>query len=70
MRQGSTGQVTCCQGLTRRTHTRCTASAPCRFYLGDPDQEEVPIGAHGVAAIRTGGGGFAVLRKFAIRAHA
>ena len=30
----------------------------------------VEEGAHGVAEIYTGGGGFAVLRKISIRAHA
>ena len=41
-----------------------------QIHLDDKDQEKFPIGAHGVAAIYTGGGGFAVLRKISIRAHA
>lgn len=40
-----------------------------RIHLDDKDQEKFPIGAHGVAAIYAGGGGFAVLRKISIRAH-
>jgi hypothetical protein len=34
------------------------------------DQEKFPIGAHCVAAIYTGGGGFAALRKIVIRSYA
>ncbi len=41
-----------------------------QIQLDDKDLEKFPIGAHGVAAIYTGGGGFAVLRKITIRAHA
>jgi multidrug resistance efflux pump len=41
-----------------------------QIHLDGEDQEKFPIGAHGVAAIYTGGGGFAVLRKITIRAHA
>lgn len=37
--------------------------------LDDPDQAKFPMGAEGVAAIYTGGGGFAALRRIAIRAH-
>lgn len=35
----------------------------------DGDQSQFPIGAQGTAAIYTGGGGFAVLRRIAIRTH-
>ena len=41
-----------------------------QIHLDGDDQEKFPIGAHGVAAIYTGGGGFAALRKISIRAHA
>jgi multidrug resistance efflux pump len=41
-----------------------------QIHLDDSNEEKFPIGAHGVAAIYTGGGGFAVLRKISIRAHA
>ncbi len=41
-----------------------------QIQLDDKDLEKFPIGAHGVAAIYTGGGGFAMLRKITIRAHA
>jgi multidrug resistance efflux pump len=41
-----------------------------QIHLDGEDQEKFPIGAHGVAAIYTGGGGFAMLRKISIRAHA
>jgi multidrug resistance efflux pump len=41
-----------------------------QIHLDGEDQEKFPIGAHGVAAIYTGGGGFAVLRRISIRAHA
>jgi multidrug resistance efflux pump len=41
-----------------------------QIHLDGDDQDKFPIGAHGVAAIYTGGGGFAVLRKISIRAHA
>ena len=40
------------------------------FHMDGQDQEKFPIGAHGAAAIYTEGGGFAVLRKITIRAHA
>jgi len=40
-----------------------------QIHLEDPDQDKFAIGAHGVAAIYTGGGGFAAMRKIAIRAH-
>jgi multidrug resistance efflux pump len=40
-----------------------------QIHLDGNDQDRFPIGAHGVAAIYTGGGGFAVLRKISIRAH-
>lgn len=40
-----------------------------RIRLDEPDQSKFPIGTHGVAAIYTGGGGFAVLRRITIRAH-
>ena len=40
-----------------------------QIHLDDEDHAKSPIGAHGVAAINTGGGGFAVLRKVSIRAH-
>jgi len=39
-----------------------------RILLDDPDQSKFPIGAQGSAAIYTGGGGFAALRRIAIRA--
>ena len=40
-----------------------------QINLADKGQAEFSIGAHGVVAIYTGGGGFAVLRKISIRAH-
>jgi len=40
-----------------------------QIQLDDQDQDKFAIGAHGVAAIYTGGGGFAAMRKIAIRAH-
>jgi multidrug resistance efflux pump len=40
-----------------------------QIHLDDQDQDKFAIGAHGVAAIYTGGGGFAAMRKIAIRAH-
>jgi multidrug resistance efflux pump len=36
----------------------------------EEDQDKFRIGAHGVAAIYTSGGGFAAMRKIAIRGHA
>ena len=41
-----------------------------QIHLDGDDQEKFPIGAHDVAAIYTGGGGFAALRKISIRVHA
>jgi len=41
-----------------------------QIHLDDRDQDKFPIGAHCVAAIYTGGGGFAALRKIAIRSYA
>jgi len=41
-----------------------------RNHFDDKDQEKFPIGTHGLAAIYTSGGEFAVLRKISIRAHA
>jgi multidrug resistance efflux pump len=40
-----------------------------QIHLDDQDQDKFAIGAHGVAAIYTAGGGFAAMRKIAIRAH-
>jgi multidrug resistance efflux pump len=40
-----------------------------KIYLKDPAKVGLPIGAQGAAAIYTSGGGFAVLRKIAIRMH-
>ena len=40
-----------------------------KIYLNYPSQVGLPMGAQGVAAIYTSGGGFAVLRKIAIRMH-
>ena len=40
-----------------------------RVTLDDPDQSKFPIGAQGAAAIYTGGGGFAALRRIDIRTH-
>jgi hypothetical protein len=39
------------------------------IILEDPDQSKFPIGAQGAAAIYTGGGGFAALRRINIRAY-
>jgi hypothetical protein len=41
-----------------------------QIHLDSQDQEKFPIGAHGMAAIHTSGGGFAMLRRISIRAHA
>ena len=41
-----------------------------QIHLDDKDLEKFPIGAHCVAAIYTGGGGFAALRKIVIRSYA
>jgi hypothetical protein len=40
-----------------------------KIYPTNPSQVGLPIGAHGAAAIYTSGGGFAALRKIAIRMH-
>ena len=40
-----------------------------KIHLAEADQSRFPIGAQGTAAIYTGGGGFAVLRRISIRAH-
>jgi multidrug resistance efflux pump len=40
-----------------------------KIYLNNPSQVGLPMGAQGVAAIYTSGGGFAVLRKITIRMH-
>jgi len=40
-----------------------------QIHLEDQNQDKFAIGAHGVAAIYTGGGGFAAMRKISIRAH-
>jgi multidrug resistance efflux pump len=40
-----------------------------RITLDAPDQSKFPIGAQGAAAIYTGGGGFAALRRIDIRTH-
>jgi multidrug resistance efflux pump len=40
-----------------------------KIYLEDPSRVGLPIGAQGAAAIYTGGGGFAALRKITIRMH-
>jgi len=42
-----------------------------KIVIDDPDQSKFPIGAHGSAAIYTGGerGARAVLRKISIRGH-
>jgi multidrug resistance efflux pump len=40
-----------------------------KIYLEDPSKVGLPIGAQGAAAIYTGGGGFAALRKITIRMH-
>jgi multidrug resistance efflux pump len=41
-----------------------------QIHLDGQDQEKFPIGAHCVAAIYTGGGAFAALRKIVIRSYA
>jgi hypothetical protein len=40
-----------------------------RITLEDQDQSKFPIGAQGAAAIYTGGGGFAALRRIGIRTY-
>jgi hypothetical protein len=40
-----------------------------RIALQGADQSKFPIGAQGAAAIYTAGGGFAVLRRIAIRTY-
>jgi len=40
-----------------------------KIALGDIPQDKASIGTHGVAAIYTGGGGFAALRRIAIRSY-
>jgi multidrug resistance efflux pump len=40
-----------------------------KIYLKNPSKVGLPIGAQGAAAIYTGGGGFAALRKITIRIH-
>ena len=40
-----------------------------KIIVDDETQSKFPIGAQGSAAIYTGGGGFAVLRRIGIRAH-
>ncbi|MGO4739184.1 HlyD family secretion protein [Bosea sp. 2KB_26] len=40
-----------------------------KIHLDAVDQLQFPIGAQGIAAIYTGGGGFAALRRVAIRAY-
>jgi multidrug resistance efflux pump len=40
-----------------------------KLYLDNPNKVGIPIGAQGAAAIYTSKGGFAALRKIAIRAH-
>src|SRR5512132_3864814 len=40
-----------------------------RITLEDQDQSKFPIGAQGVAAIYTGGGGFAALRRIGMRTY-
>jgi len=41
-----------------------------QIRMDGEDQSRFAIGAHGVAAIYTSGGGFAILRRITIRAHA
>jgi multidrug resistance efflux pump len=40
-----------------------------KIYLDAEDQQKFPIGAQGAAAIYTGGGGFAALRRIVIRTY-
>jgi multidrug resistance efflux pump len=40
-----------------------------KIYPNNPSQVQLPIGAQGAATIYTSGGGFALLRKIAIRIH-
>jgi hypothetical protein len=40
-----------------------------KIALADLAQEKLTIGTHGIAAIYTGGGGFAALRKIAVRSY-
>ena len=40
-----------------------------KIYLDGEDQQKFPIGAQGAAAIYTGGGGFAALRRIVIRTY-
>jgi len=40
-----------------------------RIDMDSTEQSLFPIGAQGTAAIYTGGGGFAVLRRISIRTH-
>ena len=40
-----------------------------RITLEDQDQSKFPIGAQGAAAIDTGGGGFAALRRIGMRTY-
>ena len=40
-----------------------------QIELDAPDPSKFPIGAQGAAAIYTGGGGFAALRRIGIRAY-
>jgi len=59
----------CASGVRRGRPHQALGQFAVQIHFDDNDQEKFPIGAHGVAAIYTSGGGFAVLRKISIRAH-